>query len=639
MGSMESTGKISRYELLSRLGEGGIGVVYKAMDPALSKIVAIKVLNTNNLSADQQIRFQNEARALAELKHEGIPEIYDFSVSEDGAPYMVMEFINGESLNVVISNEENRTVDFAVSIAIQICEALQHAHAAGIRHRDVKPSNVIITEDKKVKLVDFGLAKIEKFLNSDQFKTEAGMVMGSPLYMSPEQFQSGHVDARTDIYSLGCVLFETLSGAPPFFGETALETANMHMSRRPPLLPEDLDCSETVRDDLQKIINRCLEKKPEDRFQKMHELRLAFEKIFPSEVEQTAGDTTTPLGRTLVPLMLAGLVIVGLAVVTLIMGGISFEKETESLLKKVVVKPAVTVKDSTTITHAMPEEGTWLTRERSPKAQAGPDVKDEDFKLLQTDPNRKYIKRLVVEHSTVTGDGLRHLRGLNLESIKIDSPNLSDKAIKHLHLFPRLYDLQLGKSKELTLGSYKIIGRSQIRELKFGSMPVPDDGFAEIAKMPRLKSLILRNLASTKLHVDYVPIATMRNLEFLEIMNFDFSSKDITVLKPLKKITGLALVDLDITDDNLEVLQALPYLNYLNLSLNKITKAGLEKAAGIKSLAVLDIKSCPLLTKAEIMAFKFKHKKLSVLTEEDVEPGVNGEELTRNYLDRNQQDH
>lgn len=269
---------IGNYRVSKLLGEGGMGVVYLAQHPVIGRKVAIKLLHAV-LARDQDIvsRFFNEARAIHMIAHENIVEILDFGQTTDGQPYFIMEFLEGESLSEVVSRGAMPPDQVAV-IGSQMCRALGAAHAKGIVHRDLKPHNVqMITKadgSPLVKILDFGVAKILASPDGAQsVKTRTGSLMGTPLYMSPEQCKgAGALDHRTDIYSLGVMLFEMLAGRPPFTAEGVGELFAKHMLEEAPQLTE---FAPHVPPYMAAAIMRSLQKEPRDRFESMEEFRKA----------------------------------------------------------------------------------------------------------------------------------------------------------------------------------------------------------------------------------------------------------------------------------------------------------------------------------------------------------------------------
>ncbi|HEY9677065.1 MAG TPA: protein kinase [Drouetiella sp.] len=273
-----------KYKILAELGEGGMSSVYEAQDLVINRIVALKLLSTIRSTDERSvIRFKKEAMAAGRLNHPNIVQLFDVGIHEDGTPYMVMDCVRGETLSARISRLGHLSIVDAIGIITQVCDALSHAHEKGVIHRDIKPSNLMITEnfagDEQVKILDFGIAKVWDEATSVQQSTRTGEVFGSPLYMSPEQAVSGSkVDARSDIYSTACALFEALAGSPPFVGETTLHTIMKHQTDIAPTLRE-ASLGEKFPDVLEKVVAKALSKKQDDRYQTMDEFGAALRDV------------------------------------------------------------------------------------------------------------------------------------------------------------------------------------------------------------------------------------------------------------------------------------------------------------------------------------------------------------------------
>lgn len=270
-----------RYEILSVIGGGGMGLVYRAKHRFMNRTVAIKVLHKTNNSASELKRFQLEAQAASALSIPNIVTIYDFGTSPAGEPYMVMDFLDGRSLTEILDAEGKFSVQRAVNIFIQISNALAHAHSKGIIHRDIKPSNIVLVNTESqtdfVKIVDFGIAKLldSSDPNSGNL-TRTGEVFGSPLYMSPEQWRGLKLDARTDIYSLGSVMYRVLSGKTIFEDGDFIQLMYKHASEMPDSFAA---IGVEIPSQLEAIVFKALAKDRDMRYQSMMELMLALEQF------------------------------------------------------------------------------------------------------------------------------------------------------------------------------------------------------------------------------------------------------------------------------------------------------------------------------------------------------------------------
>lgn len=273
---------LDRYRIESQLGEGGMGVVYRARDTHLDRIVAVKVLGREKiLDPSRRQRFTHEARAASALNHPGIVTIHDIR-SEGGTDFIVMEYVEGSTLEQLISAAGLRP-EVVLRYGIQIADALARAHEAGILHRDLKPSNIIVTPEGRTKILDFGLAKLleapEPSSNATTVAatlTEQGVLLGTAAYMSPEQAEGRKLDARSDIFSLGSVLYEMVTGRRPFTGESKLSILS-RIASEDPQPPTRLTTA--LSPELEKIILRCLRKDPARRYQTMRDLKAALEDL------------------------------------------------------------------------------------------------------------------------------------------------------------------------------------------------------------------------------------------------------------------------------------------------------------------------------------------------------------------------
>src|SRR6476660_3244029 len=257
---MMSLQTVGRYEITGELGRGAMGVVYKALDPTIGRTVALKTmrLDVHGLDAQEMVRrFQNEARAAGVLNHPNIVTIYDAG-EEDGIFYIAMEFIEGTTLHEVLTEQRVLATDEVLQLTRQISRGLDYAHSNGIVHRDIKPANIMITGNGTVKIMDFGIAK------SGGQVTNTGQVLGTPNYMSPEQVKGRPLDGRSDLFSLGVILYEMLTGEKPFVGQN-VTTIIYKIVNENPITPRDLDV--TVHPGLSAIVTKALAKAPDDRYQ------------------------------------------------------------------------------------------------------------------------------------------------------------------------------------------------------------------------------------------------------------------------------------------------------------------------------------------------------------------------------------
>jgi serine/threonine protein kinase/Leucine-rich repeat (LRR) protein len=268
---------LGKYEVQSVIGAGGMGVIYLGRQIFLDRPVAIKLLKDQHATTQARARFHHEAKAASALKHPGIVSILDFGVDELDLPYMVMEHVDGSTLSDLLRERVTLSVEEILPISLAICDALSEAHKKGIVHRDLKPTNIMLVVDEggavHTKILDFGVAKmLDVEDRTYQDLTKAGVVLGSPLYMSPEQILSKNVTNRSDLYSLGCTLYACLTGAPPFSGENPMTTMDMQCAQKPRSLKEASGGMD-FPPGLESIVMRLLEKNPDDRYGSASQLK------------------------------------------------------------------------------------------------------------------------------------------------------------------------------------------------------------------------------------------------------------------------------------------------------------------------------------------------------------------------------
>lgn len=281
---------IDKYVILERLGKGGMGLVYKAQHQRIKRYAALKLLPARESRDEVSVkRLEREATAMGKLQHPAIATMYDFGMTDEGQPYIVMELMRGENLKQYLKQKGRLEAEDALAIFLQISEAMAYAHAMGLMHRDLKPENIMFAEDQKeleqadtlvtlarkaaIKVLDFGIAR---HTEESLMLTRTGQIVGSASYMSPEQCSGKKpVDTRTDIYSLGVIMYEMLTGSLPYKGETFLETIYLKTTELPAPFPENLENPPG----LENLVLKCLMVQPEDRPQSMEEVNAALRSI------------------------------------------------------------------------------------------------------------------------------------------------------------------------------------------------------------------------------------------------------------------------------------------------------------------------------------------------------------------------
>jgi serine/threonine protein kinase len=327
-----------RYQIVKELGRGAMGIVYQAHDPEIGRSIAVKVLREDRMTTEAFVqRFLKEARAIGRLSHPNIVTVYDIG-QDRGTVYIAMEFLEGEPLDKVIERKKFSFEDI-VDLGLQMGEALHYAHQRGIVHRDVKPSNIIIQPTGRIKITDFGIAHIEDPTASIQ--TQAGEILGTPAYMSPQQATSQPLDGRSDLFSLGVILYELATGGRPFLGKNLAAIFHSVTHDHP---PPPADINPEVPLNLSQIIMKCLNKDPEERYATGEALAEDLEKCLAKResgpAEESAASLKGKKKKKGIVILIAAVTIAG------VIGGLSYyltipEKKTSSAIAKPEILPKV----------------------------------------------------------------------------------------------------------------------------------------------------------------------------------------------------------------------------------------------------------------------------------------------------------
>ena len=484
-----------KYEFLETIGEGGMGVIYKARQLMLSKFVAIKTLHAHLLTPEAMRRFQIEGKAASQLSHPNIVSFYDLGVTMAGQPYIVMEYIQGETLADLLKRAGQLPLPRFSKIFRQICDGIGHAHKKSILHRDIKPSNIMLTEndsgEDEVRIMDFGIAKLLNDTGTGaEHLTKTGDTIGSPVYMSPEQARGAQTDPRSDLYSLGCVMYEVLTGVPPFQGNTALDTMLLHLDSKPAPMKE-ASLGREIDPRIEKVVMKLLEKDPANRYQSMDEIKEAlvpfsdpeftYELPGQSESNKETDKNDKVTGKRHGKLVLAAMsacIIAGGAIVYLA------SKNPQLTLFHPVAKPAPP--------QANPADplGTakWPDMEVNPARIAG--------------EVRRHNPELVLESIFLDNDSWHNLKDEDLKPLKdatcarisFEHFEVTDGALQYVKNSPYLKELDLGDtkvSKLLPLTGMKLV------TLKLNSSQLDPAAFNAIASMKELAFLDLRNTNTT----------------------------------------------------------------------------------------------------------------------------------------------
>ena len=649
----------NRYQILSYVGSGGMGTIYKGKQQPLGRLVAIKMLKT--LDALQCARFKQEAQLSSSLDHPNIIHIYDFGTTTDNHPFMVMDFVDGGDFSELLKQEGSALIE-CLHIFRQICDGMQHAHNKGIVHRDLKPSNIMLSDldssHPTVRIVDFGIAKALATPEGQQ-ATKTSELFGSPYYMSPEQALGGEVDARADIYSLGCLMYEALTGLLPIAGNSPFNTLRMHVTDKPIALRERCP-QRRYSEALEHIVMKCLAKEPAKRFQSMQELNTAISQLPESVTEgkrvfQSVPATNSSLSHSATSGHIAEFstgeqakkttggkfkfVLLAAVAATVFGGTCAFclrqsnhgsprtELETKNKVDDVdlaIQSLAVTATASHAKKKASAGDGSDLVR-----------ASDNDLLIVATPRAMKLNEIFVTGERAEVRLATRVSADATAEGVHIGDARLSDKAlhclrghanIKHVTITHSLYSDDLLEPLE---------DMPQIQGLMLNTGSLSDNFVGHLKSLRHLTSLDLtgqKNLTAKML--DCLPLSLEDlNLRldsgiesskfsllsrYSHLRNLDLSATHISdaglrVLKKLPKLQQIELCNTAITDDGVEELLKLPNLKTVELTGSRISSEGLLKLAGSPSLTEIIIWNSPILTDDDFSQFRNRTRAIKLV--------------------------
>ncbi len=632
---------LDRYEPYERLGTGASGQVYLCHDKLLKKNVAVKTLR--QLTEDQLIGFQMEARATSSLQHTSIVKVLDFGVTKSGAPFMVMDYVPGINLADQIRNVGPMPWYAALEMAIQLASALQYAHDSGIYHRDLKPSNILMVENSsdelQVRLIDFGVAKV-KHLEGHSTLIQGVTVVGTPFYMSPDQLDGKSYDARSEVYALGCVLFETLAGQPPFDGETALDILALHSSEPPPAISSISPAgSEPIPPEVEKFINTCLAKDPRDRFQSMaivkkkcEELLHNIDEIQEVDVQPVREHEQKVKGSVLIPLFIgAALASAGFLVVPNLIAefnksednkhaGGSKQEERRSAVEYDRAIQSMTETHALTVTlpyekgarkpdtKPVPQASRKLTVEGDDTILSMTDMMNADNALATASLPASKIETAWFNNSDISDNGLTPLKKLpHLRVLGLGRTIISDKGLETIAQLKSIEDLWLGKTLVTDQGMSLLEGLPRLQTLGLEQTEVSDAGLQALGKCKRLDELWLNQsqvgdeglkylinlrldaLGLSGTHVSdrgCAQIARIKSLQTLQLANTAVTNQSLTALSVLPKLTHLDLSGTEVNDQGLKALSRMNNLDELMLANTKVTGRELPWSSPIDTLSL-----------------------------------------------------
>jgi serine/threonine protein kinase len=588
-----------RYEVLELLGQGGMGRVYKTRDLTLNREVAIKLL-IGQCTAQNAPRFQREAKSMSRLKHKNLIEVYDFGVTEQGNAYLVMELVNGTMLSEILKERNHLSVEETIELSLAIADGMYHAHNKHIVHRDLKPSNIMILNENHlshIKVFDFGISKeLDKEEQHGEL-TAVGSMVGTPLYMSPEQAQGRSVDERSDLYSLGCIMYLCLTGKPPLIGDTAVDTITMHIHDHPTSLTAYSNLQ--IPKALDAIVMKLLAKNPQERFDSMAALSEALvEASSQSSIAQNPNVVHIRKERSTKDLVRLGIVLV----TTLIGTGLLFvawlietshptvaEQEIASIQ---IIKRNETVEDGRAYANLTKYDDGMYTDENhaDPELSKGfAKVKASEFANLP----KKKVKRITIHNYTRFDQG----------------------AFEEMATMPNILELIM-YNESITGAKIKSLNKMKsLERLRIKCHALCDADLENLDGLPQLKYLNLQTCGIADRGVTAIS-KNFPNLEILDIGRTLMSGETIADLRKLPKLKHLAIDHMDLDDKILANIKGMPSLIALCLTGNtKVSESAVRQLIlNNPHLELIETAACPKIssTTCEKIAKEFASRHIEL---------------------------
>ncbi len=610
-----------RFEIYEKIGSGSTGTAFLARDRTLDRKLAIKVLNADRLSEADVVKLHREARTTCRLKHPNIVEIYDFIMTDDNRPVMVMEYLEGVSLEKYLDEHGPVDLDDAIPLFRQICEAMEYAHGQGILHRDLTPGNVILRSTASgafdIKILDFGIAKIDRI--DDLRISHSGVLIGTVTVISPEQARGHATDARSDVYSMGCLMFKVLTGRFPFEGDTPMEIAYRQINDKAPTL-NSVAPEQKFSIEIEQIIARALAKTPDDRFPSMSALEQQLGSIlcvgeadgiqkevaspnfqlFNEIEQQTTGDTAGTSKKGVSPVVGTALVVMlALAALGLFISPttnqISDQHPLSEDQNKILTLGGLPLRSSEDTIWYLLNDQKWR---RVPKL-------DDTVIAELASPQRAEVKRINMRKASFDSIRLQKLLELNIVSLDLRDTLTDDATLRVIARFPSVRALMLSGCKNVTNEGIKAIAKlPNLTALNIGGTGITDEVIPALVKNKSLRHL---NIEDNKLITDaaVAPLVTAQQLESLDISATSISKNGVKLLLAApSNIALLTLAGLNLTDGLFESITLRPNLVLLDLSNNKLLSDRLFPCLrNSNNLRYLNTDDCPGITESAMASY------------------------------------
>lgn len=641
---------LGRYSSPVLLGQGGMGLVFAAEDTVLDKNVAIKVLPAELQQDQKLVRFQKEARAAGKLNHPNIVSVLDFGVTKSGEPYMVMDFLNGQTLQDALAGrrqEDRLDLPTLLELIRGVCRGLSHAHEKGVLHRDIKSSNIMlcpVTDNAGVtslqaQLIDFGIAHMRKETAEEGFESTGQAIVGSPAYMAPEIGKGGKATPRSDVYSLGCVLYQGLTGSLPFQADSSLALIEKHINEKPrPLLdfidlendsffadtveaadskpdssepensksenpePENpkIENRKIIVEQLQLLIDRALAKDPQARFADIAEMQTAIFRIEeeflhvepasgPEFEKNMANRTRSFLSSKLGAASLAGMVVLSSLLAFFLYSRLNkLERKGDGIAMN---KP-----------YADPHKA-WkhvdIVKQFGVAVLDGAEgVTDEDIIAGRV----KGLKEgnLQISDSAITNKALEALRGKRIKELDVSYTAVTDEGLKNVAEIRGLDALELNGLEGVTDKSLEYLLPLKLYLLSLDSTRVTDAGVVKLTAIPTLHVLSLTGCENI------TDRSVLAFKDHPKMTNLSVSSTKVSS-KALGQLTGLTCLRVnfnDFDDNDIKNLSGLKELEVLYMRGSKITPKGVKMLSRLPKLNRIDLNASANLSEADLLPLK-----------------------------------
>lgn len=603
---------LGSYRLLEEIGSGGWASVYKAKHEHLPRFAAVKLLHRRlTFDEDKQQRFRREAENISKIDSPHVVALLDYGFTDDNQPFLVMEYIEGITLEQHLETVKRMSVEETLSLARDVCSGLKAAHEAGIIHRDLKPANLLLhttEQGRQVKIMDFGIAKTA---DEDQATsgslTKTGETLGTPFYMSPEQCMGKQLDARSDLYSLGCMMYEMLTGTKFVCADSTYECMVRHVEGPPPEFSAEMQ----IPTEVQNVVQKALEKKRENRFETADDMLKCLRDPTQTKI------TKTPL-RIPEKYVLRGkykwALVLTMHITTIIVTGLAvawYFNERMRLL------PASTGRATTAPLPAV--------QSQVPSAPLGDDATAKDFDLYLDHSGadhedviskiaHKNMKKLSLEHTSISDATLKAVADHcpHLQTLYVRHTGVSNEGLKHISDIPTMKALFLSYTRVNDEGMECIKDMSNLEALSISSTSVTDAGVTKLHRLkgllwlhmfdtsvsdssmafvnslPKLQDLSIGDTRITGRYFNKLP----RSLDTLMLFKLHLNDSALNSLTHLQNLTELDLDDNPITDKSMDSLAKLPKLRVLSISGTDISNDGFARLSalpGLESLTANDL--------------------------------------------------